>query len=141
MSLTKIALKAELASFKEALQRSKGNAERLAREVDRLQGMVDEVQNEASACRSEAVDNKLKLLELQAIVDKLPKTADGVPVVPGMSLYVDGPWEVQTALMLKGGSQPSRGDTWLRLSTGNYYSTREAAEAAAKEREGNALQS
>ena len=28
-----------------------------------------------------------KIAEQQAIIDKLPKTADGVPVVPGMALY------------------------------------------------------
>jgi hypothetical protein len=30
--------------------------------------------------------------ELQAIVDKLPKTADGVPITPGMKLWIDLGW-------------------------------------------------
>ena len=29
-----------------------------------------------------------KIAALQAVVDKLPKTADGVPIVPGMSTYM-----------------------------------------------------
>lgn len=30
---------------------------------------------------------KAKILQLQAIVDRLPKTADGVPVAPGMMVW------------------------------------------------------
>lgn len=94
-----------------------GAVKRALEAIDRLYSEVDRLEQE----------NK----RLQAIVDKLPSTADGVPVVPGMVLYTESVWEVKTALMLKGGSQPTRGDPWLQLYTGNYYSTRKAAEAEA----------
>lgn len=71
-----------------------------------------------------------RITELEAIVEKLPRTADGVPVVPGMTL-----WFVETR---------DTGKTWfvnehepIRLATNHYwisdkgYSTRAAAEAEA----------
>ncbi len=79
---------------------------------------------------------------LQAIVDKLPRTADGAPVAPGMDVYfcgMDDPRSMRTETIdsvawtwkgvwlcwrdspLKPGRMPS-----------DCYSTREAAEAARK---------
>ena len=58
---------------------------------------------------------------LQAIVDKLPKTADGVPVVPGMEV-----WDLS-----KPNSFPSKVNGVSAPGVGWYecrYSTREAAE-------------
>ena len=68
-----------------------------------------------------------ELERLRAIVDKLPKTADGVPVVPGL----DNVW-------VKNGPnvRPSESmTTWrlLQVRRSYCYSTREAAEAAKQE--------
>ena len=76
---------------------------------------------------------------LRAIVDKLPKTADGVPVVPGMEVWAKkNPSDstVQSFIVCQdsvwasrfGGM--SRAGAWL---ISKCYSTREAAEAAGKD--------
>jgi len=74
-------------------------------------------------------DATKRIVALQAIVDGLPKTADGVPVVPGMHLYEpkgDTWWEYVT---VSTGSVRSRvGNVWQPAR--HFYSTREAAEAA-----------
>lgn len=76
-----------------------------------------------------------EIARLRAIVDKLPKTADGVPVVPWMRLFVPE---------FEGGvSEISVVGTWEKRSTSSLplpvyhgeracYSTRSAAEAAAR---------
>jgi hypothetical protein len=75
---------------------------------------------------------------LLAIVAKLPKTADGVPVVPGMRVWwvcnraiwagtVDGVTCDQVWLI------PDEGEHWGTWSPSDCYSTREAAEKAAGE--------
>lgn len=61
---------------------------------------------------------------LHAIVERLPKTADGVPVVPEMALYWPGreygyPYHAMMIL-----------DDWTGFNAGSFYSTHEAAEAA-----------
>jgi hypothetical protein len=82
--------------------------------------------------------------ELQAIVDKLPKTADGVPVVPGMRLWSRSMWCVQpmevvslddlssdwpATVRMEGASNDGQASTY-RWHVQACYSTREAAEAA-----------
>jgi len=68
--------------------------------------------------------------KLQAIVDKLPKTADGVAVMPGMKIWLDdsdGPVErVDTAICTTPGPQVH----WYEPIWSQCYSTRAAAEAA-----------
>ena len=61
---------------------------------------------------------------LRAIVDKLPKTADGVPVVPGTRVWTSR----------AGGEPVWWADAVLvpAIPWSDYWSTREAAEAAAK---------
>lgn len=62
---------------------------------------------------------RIEIKQLQAIVDRLPKTKDGVPVVPGMVLYLRwaGRYMSQLTVALR--------DKGLHAS---YYSTRTAAE-------------
>lgn len=80
-----------------------------------------------------------RLAELEAIVDKLPKTADGVPVMPGMTVFfttgkgcsVNG--IVQHVTSACCGNTSGAGLHWWR-STSDCYSTREAAEAAMAEK-------
>jgi len=66
---------------------------------------------------------RAELARLRDVVDKLPKTADGVPVVPGMTLWCPsmehGP-RSQTTII-----EPE-----FRCELLSRYSTREAAEAA-----------
>jgi len=81
-------------------------------------------------------DLRRRCAELEALVDRLPETQDGVRVVPGMSIYLlrdgeifeilvteiqhyDGAWEVYY--------------DWDCYPVDECYSTREAAEAAGEE--------
>ena len=74
---------------------------------------------------------------LRAIVAKLPTTADGVPVVPGMTLYssqfICGHFRhPETVISLSAQADPDQSG-WAdgELDEGTLYSTREAAEQAA----------
>lgn len=80
---------------------------------------------------------------LQAIVDKLPETADGVPVVPYMMVYIRmgshiderrviGPQGRAALNTDEPATHGTGGGQAHRLLT-DCYSTRKAAEAAAKE--------
>lgn len=61
-----------------------------------------------------------RVQELEQIVERLPKTADGVPITPGMKLYPRfNPDDEQEA-----------GQLWSRFGFDVQYSTRAAAEAA-----------
>jgi hypothetical protein len=89
-----------------------------------------------------------RIAELEAIVDKLPKMADGVPLVPGMRAYGsfrDGveagtvyQWTSRSRVMFipqnYSSDDPhlihSPAGTFMMAATSAIYSTREAAEAA-----------
>ena len=62
---------------------------------------------------------------LQAIVDKLPTTADGVPVVPGMMLYLPGSAYMGRAMFHTYGFTCGNGGPLC----GQCYSTKDAASA------------
>lgn len=71
---------------------------------------------------------------LQSIVDKLPKTADGVPVTPRMQVWCKTPVGGVEALKLPHANSEESirsGFGWVRLY--QCYSTREAAESAGGE--------
>lgn len=82
-----------------------------------------------------AIDEKDSEIEhLQAIVDKLPKTADGVPIVPGMTVsvlanYGDGLRIHKLVVYDLTSIGCSDGDRY-HWDCHQCYSTREAAEAA-----------
>lgn len=70
---------------------------------------------------------KIEVEQLRAIVDKLPKTADGVPVVPGPRTL----WEwcsLRSEAREVRPVNPAYQNEGIDFS--GYYSTREAAEAA-----------
>ncbi len=87
---------------------------------------------------------RVKLKDIQTIIDKLPKTADDVPIVPGMILYErrtrDGgeTWyvteeKVRAIGAMFGNVQLQADDVnWRCTNMGDnrLYSTREAAEAS-----------
>lgn len=77
--------------------------------------------------QAENAELRQQLAEAKAVIDKLPKTADGVPVVAGMSLYHSS-GEFSTVsevsiVVVNCGHQ-------IVEHASRYYSTREAAEAA-----------
>lgn len=82
---------------------------------------------------------KARLDALQAVVDKLPKTADGVPVVPGMTCwrlhdYV-GPLDGHVVAIRNNSPRitlAGQGQT-VSFPTREVFSTRALAEAALKE--------
>ncbi len=70
----------------------------------------------------------------EAIVAKLPKTADGVPIVPGMKVYQTDPTGYVQGYDV-GVNQAADDSSWpspAYLTYSQCYSTREAAEAAAE---------
>ncbi len=91
-------------------------------------------------------DQGERIVALEAIVDKLPKTADGVPVVPGMDVWckdaVSHPRSTVGCYQWHVKNVDFRGlisGTFHNVSEGPHdasacYSTRQAAEAAAKEK-------
>lgn len=75
-----------------------------------------------------------EIKRLRAIVDKLPKTADGVPVVPGDDLwshYYNEVIGVKMPWLAVGPNEDGRGQTGY--DPARCFSTREAAIAASKE--------
>ena len=81
---------------------------------------------------SESLEAKDRELEqLRAIVDKLPKTADGVPVVPGMMVWrvlLSGSLDYREVVSIISSDVVSLND--IGAYFGDLYSTREAAEKA-----------
>ena len=77
------------------------------------------------------------LAEAEAVIAKLPKTADGVVVVPGMEVWVHGEGDLEGVCVPQ---QVHPSATWLMqverfegsgmLYFSRMYSTREAAQAA-----------
>lgn len=72
---------------------------------------------------------------LQAIVDKVPKTADGVP----LAIDTDGTMVVwgQDGRHMRATVSASDADGFAEYELSECYSTREAAEAAAKRKDGD----
>jgi len=93
--------------------------------------------NDEDFCRAynTAVQLADEVERLRAIVDKLPKTADGVPVVPGMtlwdSIWLGRPFGVQQLSVFCPNASRSE---WMcnegEVDVSQCYSTRAAAEAA-----------
>jgi len=84
---------------------------------------------QAARLLSDAAD---EIERLQAIIDKLPKTADGVPVVPGMTVYYRGMGGVvqTTNEMCVNAIKAANG---FILNPSGCYSTQVAADAAGGE--------
>lgn len=110
-----------------------------ADEIERLRAIIDgdarRKHGASGMCCALREQEKSRADRLQAIVDRLPKTADGVPIVPGMKVWFQRSrnhgWEVTAELV--GGYYQSNGD-WSCIDFdgdgARDYSTREAAEAA-----------
>ena len=75
---------------------------------------------------------RAEIERLTAIIDKLPKTADGVPVVPGMTVYYRGMGGVvqTTNEMCVNAIKAANG---FILNPSGCYSTQVAADAAGGE--------
>ena len=104
-------------------------------------------QNGCCACQAELLAKEVEAL--QAVVDKLPTTADGVPVVPGMTVFVragivSGREPLECKPVLCGGLEgviPSPNllgiveEYYWTFEVSDTYSTRAAAEAAKEEKD------
>jgi len=77
-----------------------------------------------------------RLAELEAIVDRLPKTADGVPVTPGMEVWTDYWSGPQHGIVRRLNVQLEEGSCWAddEADEAMLYTTREAAEVARKKK-------
>ena len=104
---------------------------------EQVNGMIEQcanfsnskVQQQMSACLTE-------LLELRETVAKLPKTADGVPVVPGMNLCAPNvDFDFGVLAVVDDPDEPDLNCRDVRgvefgMDAGDCYSTKEAALAA-----------
>jgi len=95
----------------------------LSREVERLQAYAKDTERAALKLKATL---EAEIARLQSIVDALPKTADGVPIVPYMTLFAMTPSRRIIDFEL---------ESWLEVGEHcdiptHYHSTREAAEKA-----------
>ena len=97
---------------------------------------IDELVVEANALGMEEgrMESEAEVERLQAIVDKLPKMADGVPVIDGETVYCRYPKHgIATGTYRAEDSEVvvETDDDWVTVvSISDCYSTRKAAEAA-----------
>ena len=88
--------------------------------------------NFIAASRTAVPELVAEVRRLRAIVDKLPKTADGVPIVPGMEVYrrgLRGAADLHTVFMVKACHWVD--DAMIHFGPRSpIYSTRDAALAA-----------
>ena len=117
---------AEMRPYDEVIDQPQPCRKCLNEDIERLRAIVDCCAAECPPDESLEVNERVAvhIAELEAIVDKLPKTADGVPVVPGMELWFVN--EHGKASM--GVTTPTFGQV------SRFYSTREAALAAKEKR-------
>ena len=79
---------------------------------------------------------RARIAKLEAIVEKLPKTADGVPVVPGQDVFDYNRYEVFVRhVEMEAFEYDDDGGKCAFGGIHDCYSTREAAEAAKEEGE------
>jgi len=97
----------------EAVFIDKAAAERIRNNINRI--LAEDTAND-------------RITELEAIVEKLPKTVDGVSVGPGTSTY--GPNHAGEIVEWKWGVMPWYNTEQLQHCFRDTYSTRAAAEAA-----------
>ncbi len=93
----------------------------------------------------EFVEAKAEIGRLKGIVEKLLKTADGLPIVPGMTLYIAFKYQGGTAFVLPinsahGWSRGGDGRLWITDSEGSNgaaiedcYASEDKAEDAVKQ--------
>ena len=104
------------------------------------QGLYEDIEKqktELATISQKAGKLRAECDKLKAVVEKLPKTADGVPVVPGMTLYSsDSPWDYEVGMKYRGGRPSGSGpQEWITISPMYWYSSSAAAEAARAEGE------
>lgn len=93
--------------------------------------------DENESLRAELAKANAEIERLRSIVDSLPKTADGVPIIPGMTLWLvvynalgQQVYEAVPDVVVEG----EYVRTWFgAIRSDRCYSTREAAEAARDE--------
>lgn len=95
------------------------------------------------------VDLNKRVQALQAVVDKLPRTADGVDIILGMIVYAVGDYEEGKAIesgQVKGiYALDKSGNWWVNFGSDEAapkecYSTQEAAQAALEQQGGESIE-
>lgn len=106
----------------------------VVRLAERLQSELDEDATDSGRHLALLIEERQRSERLQAIVDRLPKTADGVPIVPGGDYWSNNDrgtfqWSV-VELHQTAASGTFHGSPCVYESYDECYSTREAAEKA-----------
>lgn len=117
---------------------SVGHVHALEREVERLQKQNDALNAQFRGIGIVTYLDRMKeqqseIERLRAIVGRLPKTADGVPITPGAVLYdrcCGHAFPVTGFNTRDGVLSCLYGDSGFDAICSGYYSTREAAEKA-----------
>ena len=101
----------------------------LSREVERLQAYAKDTERAALKLKATL---EAEIARLQSIVDALPKTADGVTMVPGMTIWTDyDRGREVTGFEVRNGILTCVEYTdGFDKCCGRYYSTCEAAQEA-----------
>ena len=119
-----------------------GNAlDSLLARLDAVTAERDALQAELKLRRIQVADVTEQRDALQAVVDKMPKTADGVPVIPNRDWVYSPSGRHLKVLTDTHGAEPiyyvpeamNFGGVWRDLVVSDCYSTKSAAEAAMKE--------
>lgn len=100
--------------------------------VERLRGL-----DKSPIAIPEILQAADRIEELETIVGGLPKTADGVPVVPSED-YVYSQWELEAGLHFLERREDGKFGTWFNGQwrfVEDCYSTRSAAEQAAQKKD------
>ena len=118
--------------------RLQGEAQRLKARLDEIETDEIMVSGEIQEADERVAKAEAEVQRLKAIVEKLPKTADGVPIVPNKIYWIRGRDGIRS---IRSDSIDVCQDGSLTVGyEGTYYepedlySTREAAEAAGHER-------
>ena len=81
-----------IAGIKKGLKRLHNNGDNFAKDaldcIAHLQNLQRRWVETVEACGRKLGKQDARIQELEAIVSRLPKTADGVPIAPGMQVWV-----------------------------------------------------
>lgn len=99
----------------------------LVAEIEQLKKFLAEQTRRAEAAEDEAAT---LAGTVERFVDWLPKTADGIVLLPDMAVYCLSSWGEISKVVINNWNAIA----WMSFSSGLWYSTYEAAEKARKEK-------
>jgi hypothetical protein len=132
MATERDALKARAEKAEEEIGKWIGRAQLEEQRADRAEAERDFHQSQATELQATVASQAAEIERLRAVVERLPKTADGVPYLPGSPLFLEcsGIAVGGTGYMFTEKQDPSNWSVCDFRKIKDCYSTREAALAA-----------